>query len=132
MFSVYIKRKALLLSAKKKIARNHQKRSRLFFCCCVRALNQLTQPRRKQFNFLFHETSELSFGRKKRQPGLVTNTQKRREKERKRERKRVRERKERRIFHKSANENVLFFVCKNRSETKFSRERKLYSFTPYA
>ena len=41
VFYACIKRKVLQLSAKKKIARNHQKRSRLFllFVVCVRYTN---------------------------------------------------------------------------------------------
>ena len=88
-FYVYIKRKACLLSAKKKIARNHRERSRLFLlllCACVTPIDATAAGMNlKQFNF--YSTRQVNcLLVEKRQPGLGhKHLQKRREKERKRE-----------------------------------------------
>ena len=88
-FYVYIKRKACLLSAKKKIARNHRERSRLFLlllCACVTPIDATAAGMNlKQFNF--YSTRQVNcLLVEKRQPGLgFTNTSKKEEKKREKE-----------------------------------------------
>ena len=130
VFYAYIKRKACLLSAKKKIARNHRERSRLFLlllCACVTPIDATAAGMNlKQFNF--YSTRQVNcLLVEKRQPGLgFTNTSKKEEK------KREKEKREADILRHKCTTKMFLSTNRRprRSETKFSQlERKLYSFT---
>ena len=119
-FYVYIKRKACLLSAKKKIARNHRERSRLFLlllCACVTPIDATAAGMNlKQFNF--YSTRQVNCLLVEKKTAWLGRTPPK--KKRKREKKREKEKKERRIFRdKSANENVLFFVPRREARQSF-------------
>ena len=134
-----IKRKARVLSAKKKIARNHREGTLasvfllLLSCACVTPIDATAAGMNlKQFNF--YSTRRVNcLLVEKRQPGLVANASKKEEK------KREKKRRERRIFcvtQVHTNKNVPSPRRTNRrpeEEARQSfteRERNLfYSFT---
>ena len=133
-----IKRKARVLSAKKKIARNHREGTLasvfllLLSCACVTPIDATAAGMNlKQFNF--YSTRRVNcLLVEKRQPGLGSQTPP------KKKRKREKKRRERRIFcDTSAHEQKCSFARrrivvqkKKRDKVLRERERKLfYSFT---
>jgi len=90
-FYARIKRKARVLSAKKKIARNHREGTLasvfllLLSCACVTPIDATAAGMNlKQFNF--YSTRRVNcLLVEKRQPGLVANASKKEEKKRKKE-----------------------------------------------
>jgi len=134
---VCIKRKARVLSAKKKIARNHREGTLasvfllLLSCACVTPIDATAAGMNlKQFNF--YSTRRVNcLLVEKRQPGLGSQTPP------KKKRKREKKRRERRIFcvtQVHTNKNVpsrrRIVQKKKRDKVLRERERKLfYSFT---
>ena len=132
-----IKRKARVLSAKKKIARNHREGTLasvfllLLSCACVTPIDATAAGMNlKQFNF--YSTRRVNcLLVEKRQPGLGSQTPP------KKKRKREKKRRERRIFcvtQVHTNKNVpsrrRIVQKKKRDKVLRERERKLfYSFT---
>ena len=129
-----IKRKARVLSAKKKIARNHREGTLasvfllLLSCACVTPIDATAAGMNlKQFNFYSTPTREncplVEISTRKKTGHLPFKGEK--------EKKRVRERKKRGGYlTQVVQTKMFFFLCPRKSATKFSRERQLYSWTP--